>query len=235
MLGFSAPQGAGKTTLTADLLRMADELGLRATGVSIDDFYLTRAEQLALSQRHGGVRFFAHRGYPGTHDVALGTRVLEALKSIGANGEVRVPSYDRSAFMGQGDRRPESSWPRRKGPLDLVVVEGWMLGFLPVAASTLADPSLGPVNESLKAYSAWTAMLDAFIWLEPTDPRFVVDWRAEAEAQARAAGREAMTDAEVRAFAADFLPAYETYLPTLRGVRPGPVLHLMIGRDRLPV
>ena len=44
-----------------------------------------------------------------------------------------------------------------------------------------------------------------------------------------------MTDAEVRAFAADFLPAYETYLPTLRSVRAGPVLNLMIGRDRLPV
>ena len=170
---------------------------------------------------------------PGRTTSRLGTRVLAALKSIGAAGEVRVPSYDRSAFMGQGDRRPESAWPRIRGPLDLVIVEGWMLGFRPRSA-TLADAQLRVVNECLEAYAAWTALLDALIWLEPTDPGFVLDWRAEAEAEARAEGRAGMTDAEVRAFAADFLPAYQTWLPTLRDLRPGPVLHITIGRDRLP-
>ena len=215
-LGLSAPQGAGKTAMTAGLCRRAAAEGLRAIGISIDDFYLGRAEQLALSRRHAGNRFLAERGYPGTHDIALGARVLADLKALGAGDEIALPAYDRSVFMGRGDRRPEDAWPRAKGPLDLVILEGWMLGFSAVEDSSLADPHLREVNTYLRAYGAWTAMLDALIWLEPAEIDFAVDWRAEAEADARAEGRGGMTDAEVRAFTAGFLPAYATYLPTVR-------------------
>jgi hypothetical protein len=46
-----------------------------------------------------------------------------------------------------------------------------------------------------------------------------------------------MSDADVRAFASGFLPAYETFLPGLRRGPPvaGPVLSVTIGRDRLPL
>jgi D-glycerate 3-kinase len=219
--------------MTAAFCRAASAEGLRAVGISIDDFYLTRRQQLALSRRHADNRFLAQRGYPGTHDVALGKRVLVGLKRLGAR-ELALPSYDRSAFMGQGDRRPQTACPRTTGPLDLVILEGWMLGFRPVDDDI--DPDLRPINEYLRAYAAWTTLLDAFIWLEPVDVRVVVDWRAEAEADARASGRTAMTDEQVRAFAARFLPAYETYLPTVRD-HPvaGPALRILIGRDRLPL
>lgn len=237
VVGFSAPQGAGKTTVAAALCRMAGEERLSAVAVSIDDFYLTRAEQLDLSRRYAGNRFFEHRGYPGTHDIALGERVLGALKHLRAGDEVALPSYDRAAALGRGDRRPEVEWVRTRGPLDLVILEGWMLGFQPVEESVIADPQLHPVNELLRSYRVWTAFLDALIWLDPEDYRCVVDWRAEAEADARKAGRGGMGDADVRTFAAGFLPAYETYLPGMRlgPIITGPVLRVTIGRDRLPL
>ncbi len=43
-----------------------------------------------------------------------------------------VPRYDKSCHGGRGDRAPESAWPVVKGPLDIVLFEGWMLGFTPV-------------------------------------------------------------------------------------------------------
>src|ERR1019366_8018914 len=95
LVGLSAPQGAGKTTLTRELCRLASEDGLRAASVSIDDFYLARQEQIDLAKRHADNPYLQHRGYPGTHDVHLGTRVLTALKNIDEHGRVALPSYDR--------------------------------------------------------------------------------------------------------------------------------------------
>ena len=46
--------------------------------------------------------------------------------------QVAVPRYDKAAHEGRGTRAPESSWPRVKGPLDIILFEGWMLGFSPV-------------------------------------------------------------------------------------------------------
>jgi D-glycerate 3-kinase len=237
IVGLSAPQGAGKTTVTTALCRIAREAGLRALGLSIDDFYLARAEQVALSRRQAGNPFLAQRGFPGTHDVALGAEVLAALRGLRPGEEIALPSYDRSADQGHGDRRPESAWPRATGPLDFILLEGWMLGFVPLDPGAIAVPQLGPVNELLAGYAVWTAFLDALIWIEAEDCRYVVDWRAEAEAEARAAGRGGMSDAEVRAFAARFLVAYELYLPTMRLAPPvaGPLLRVTIGRDRLPL
>ncbi len=79
LLGISGPQGGGKSTLAAGLVAALGADGLRALAVSIDDFYLTHQEQQALASRYPGNRYLAYRGYPGTHDVSLGTRTLDAL------------------------------------------------------------------------------------------------------------------------------------------------------------
>lgn len=46
VLGVSAPQGCGKTTLVEEMKRMLDAAGYPCAVLSIDDFYLTRAEQV---------------------------------------------------------------------------------------------------------------------------------------------------------------------------------------------
>ena len=50
ILGLSAPQGAGKTTIMAEVCNALAEEGLNAASISIDDFYLTRHEQIALAR-----------------------------------------------------------------------------------------------------------------------------------------------------------------------------------------
>lgn len=47
VVGISAPQGCGKTTLVSEMKRMLENVGYSCVVVSIDDFYLTGAEQVS--------------------------------------------------------------------------------------------------------------------------------------------------------------------------------------------
>jgi D-glycerate 3-kinase len=213
-IGMQAPQGGGKTTLVTHALALLPELGLRGTGVSIDDFYLTRAEQLALADAHPGNPYLEHRGYPGTHDVDLGVRTLVELKQLGpdaAGRRVRVPVYDKSAHGGRGDRAPLDHWREVEAPLDLVFVEGWMFGFTPVAETRLDDARLAEPNRALAAYDRWYQFLDAFVVLRAIDPAFVLKWRVEAEEAAKATGKPGLDRAAIEDYIRRFIPAYAHY------------------------
>jgi len=77
-----------------------------------------------------------------------------------------VPRYDKSAFGGAGDRAPEDTWPAVAGPLDVVLFEGWMLGFSPVGADAAAaiDDAVAFVDDRLGAYrDAWDAFVDSWL------------------------------------------------------------------------
>jgi D-glycerate 3-kinase len=213
LIGIQAPQGGGKTTLVSHLLAQLPALGLRGTGVSIDDFYLTREGQLRVAEAHPGNPYLEHRGYPGTHDVDLGEATLASLRTPGeaGAGRVRVPVYDKSAHGGRGDRAPESTWREVTETIDLVFVEGWMLGFSPVLESTLADPCLVAPNRALAAYDRWHRLLDSFVVLRATDPNFVLRWRVEAEEAMRASGKPGLNRAAIEDYIRRFLPAYATY------------------------
>jgi D-glycerate 3-kinase len=211
MVGLQAPQGGGKTTLVTHLLRCLTDLGLSGTAVSIDDFYLTREEQVSLADRHPGNPYLEHRGYPGTHDVALGEATLAALRGIAPGERVRIPVYDKSQHGGRGDRVPASSWRQVTGPLDMVFVEGWMLGFAPVADSALEDSWLVEPNRALAAYERWHRYLDCFVTLRALDPTFVLRWRVEAEEAMRASGKPGLSRAQIEDYIRRFLPAYRTY------------------------
>lgn len=64
-------------------------------------------------------------------------------------------SYDKSAYSGKGDRADPATWPRAAGPLDVVLFEGWMLGFAPVGDAEAAgvDANLAPVNAFLRRHA----------------------------------------------------------------------------------
>lgn len=47
VVGISAPQGCGKSTLVSEMQRMLEKAGHSCVVVSIDDFYLTGAEQVS--------------------------------------------------------------------------------------------------------------------------------------------------------------------------------------------
>lgn len=232
-VGINAPQGAGKTTLCNYLIERFTNAGLRSLALSIDDFYLTHQAQLALAQAHPENLFWQARGYPGTHDIELGYRVLE---SLSAGGDVRVPRYDKSAFFGKGDRMPENTFALVTGFFDIVLLEGWMLGFPPIVESTLEDPRLALPNSALPSYQKWLRFLNAFIQIEAEKFENIVQWRVQAESTLRNSGKSAMSDTEVQKYAESFLPAYRSYVPALRENPPLPadqVLRLKLNLSRL--
>jgi D-glycerate 3-kinase len=235
VLGIQGPQGCGKSTLASALVDAFGDVGLRSAAVSIDDFYLTHAEQLALAERHKANPYLLYRGYPGTHDVALGARMIESIVRLRPGEEALVPAYVKSAHGGRGDRAPRSDWRRVVGPIDALFVEGWMLGFSPVDDATI-EPELRAPNALLAAYASWTDSLDSFVHLDVASLDAIVSWRIDAERARRALGHDALSDDEARDYIERFLPAYRAYLPRLRARPPsGDVRTIELAPDRMPV
>lgn len=236
-IGMNSPQGAGKTTLTRWLCEQLAKCDLLAVTMSIDDFYLTREAQVALAKSSPDNPHLQMRGYPGTHDLELGTATLGALKEQSEEQSVVVPRYDKSAHDGKGDRVPESGWKTLKTAPDIIIVEGWMLGFQSNLEAERRDPCFAPINEALPKYVDWYAFFDAFIYLRAQNYRFVLDWRVEAEEKMKALGLPGMTREEVEAYAAAFMVAYEAFSHTVSQETIGVehYLEVVIGQDRLPI
>lgn len=142
VVGITGPQGLGKSTL-AESLQDELESGLHPCGrlnvqrFSLDDVYLSHSAQTALAQQQTENPLIQTRGQPGTHDIGLCLRMLDAL--CGPCGKyVKVPEYDKSAFGGEGDRAFDGYIPSEKEisvarqtpePLDIIIFEGWCVGF----------------------------------------------------------------------------------------------------------
>ena len=233
-IGIRAPQGGGKTTLVQHLLELLPQFGLRGVGLSIDDFYLTRAEQLCVAAEHPGNPYLEHRGYSGTHDVELGVRTLDALRAL-AGQTMRLPRYDKSAHGGRGDRAPASKWVEARGPIDLVFLDGWMLGHIPVPEDRLPDPALIPANRALARYAQWMDRLDAFVVLRALERDYVLRWRVQAEEHMKAQGRPGLSREAIEDYVRRFLPAYEIYGAS---IPPQPVdrtLDIVLDERRAPI
>lgn len=225
VFGISAPQGSGKSTLVEQLVAMLEHSGRSAVDISIDDFYLTFKDQRALAASNSKNPLLQVRGNAGTHDLALGNSTLKQLmKATSADSEVAIPRYDKSQQDGQGDRAPQQTWPVKRGAVDVVLFEGWMLGFPPFSDSKKAadvQADLYAVNELLQQYVAdWDAFVDAWLVLKVADPSFVYRWRQEAETKMLATGKTGMTEEQVKDFVDRYMPAYRAYLPAL--YRSGP-------------
>jgi D-glycerate 3-kinase len=216
VLGISGGQGSGKSTLTEFLGVILERgFGLRVAALSLDDIYLTRVERERLA---GAVHpLLMTRGVPGTHDVALGIRVIDALRRAGPGDTVPIPSFDKAT----DDRRPERAWPRHTGRADVIMLEGWCLGALPEEDAALREPinqleateDKGGrwrryVNDRLRGeYRDLWAQLDVIVMLEVPGMDRVFEWRwlqerklAESHATTGAPGTRIMDEAGVRRF-----------------------------------
>ncbi|PRW59300.1 D-glycerate 3- chloroplastic [Chlorella sorokiniana] len=244
VLGISAPQGCGKTTLCEQLQSLFEYTGASAASISIDDFYLTYQGQQEVATANPGNPLLQMRGNAGSHDMGLGTDTLQALKAATrAGSSVPIPRYDKSAYSGKGDRADASTWPQAQGPVDVVLCEGWMLGFAPVsdAAAAASDANLVAVNAALRSYkTAWDSFVDSWLVVKVAQPDYAYRWRLQAEQAMRATGKPAMTDEQVAAFVDRFMPAYRCYLPGLYSegpttARPGHLLVVEVDEGREPV
>jgi D-glycerate 3-kinase len=201
LLAIAGAQGSGKTTLTRLLTAELVRLGLRAVSCSLDDFYLTRAQRVALAAAVHPL--LITRGVPGTHDVVLCQRTLARLR----HDAVRLPAFDK----GLDDRRAEHEWPLA-GPADLVILEGWCLGARPQSAAALQTP-VNALERDEDPDGRWRAFInaalagpyrtlfdgfDALVYLQVPDFDAVRRWRGEQELQLPPAQR--MTPAALDRF-----------------------------------
>ncbi|XP_037413788.1 D-glycerate 3-kinase, chloroplastic-like [Triticum dicoccoides] len=244
VIGVSAPQGSGKTTLVFALDYLFRVSGRNSATLSIDDFYLTAAEQGKLRETHAGNALLEFRGNAGSHDLQFSIETLESLIKLTKEGtKMKLPRYDKSAFGGRGDRADPSTWPEVEGPTEVVLFEGWMLGFkpLPNEVVTAVDPQLEVINKNLEAYyDAWDRFIESWIVIKIKEPNCVFQWRLQAEVAMRADGKAGMSDEEVMDFVSRYLPAYHAYLPTLykegpNGAKKDHLLVIDIDEERTPI
>ncbi|WP_309646312.1 kinase [Phenylobacterium sp.] len=216
LVGICGPQASGKSTLTAVTRRMLEEGGLTVALFSLDDLYLSHAERQALGRDVHPL--LATRGVPGTHDVALGLALIEALKGPGETG---LPSFDKA----RDDRRAQAEWPRFQGPADVILFEGWCVGARALEPGALTDPVndlerrhdprgawRGFVNAALAGpYGELFGRIDLQVLLRAPGFEVVLDWRREQERKLRErlareggdAGRT-MSDEQVDEFIAHY-------------------------------
>lgn len=184
-------QGSGKSTLAAQVAALAESRGLRVAVLSIDDFYLGRRERQRLARQVHPL--LATRGPPGTHEVPLACRTLDALRE---GVPVRLPRFDKLADT----RLPPSRWPMARG-VDLVLLEGWFLKTPAQAIDELHQP-INRVereedpdgtwrrycNDALaRDYPALWSRLDRMLFLQPPGFESVPRWRWQQEAALQAA------------------------------------------------
>ena len=207
-------QGSGKSTLAGQMAALAKAAGILSMALSIDDFYLGRRERRELARRVHPL--LAQRGPPGSHDVALACRTLDALRTMQPGEVLRVPRFDKLADT----RLPPSRWtPVRQRP-DLIFFEGWLLGVQPQAAADLyravnafetrRDPDgrwRAWCNRALADYAPLWARLDHLAWLKGPGFDIVGAWRWQQEQTLQAARPRcaAMSREQVD----DFVQAFE--------------------------
>jgi len=189
VIGINGAQGSGKSTLCMFLEVLLVEHNQRSATLSIDDLYLTKAERDRLAREVHPL--LATRGVPGTHDTALGRSIIEDFR---AGRDLEIPRFDKSV----DDRLSEPE--RVKGPLQVLLFEGWCLGAVPQGDAALAEPvndleaAEDPdlvwrryVNEALDGgYKALFGELDILVMLKVPDFAAVRRNRALQEDKLRA-------------------------------------------------
>ena len=136
VIGLSGPQGSGKSTVVKAVAEVLREkpYNLNVVEFSLDDVYLTHADQVKLA--NNGNTLLQHRGLPGTHDISL---CMETLDSLASQKTTKIPQYDKSAFYGEGDRASLSEFITAQPPFDIVLFEGWCVGFSKLPVQTVED------------------------------------------------------------------------------------------------
>ena len=193
VLGINGAQGTGKSTL-ADFIAevLTEEAGAELAVLSIDDFYLTLEDRQRLAKDVHPL--LTTRGVPGTHDLPLAFKTMNALMTGEAG--VFLPRFAKST----DDRAPEDVWPITDGPVDVIILEGWCVGSVPEAEAALEEPIneleseedqaaywRTYVNDCLQGeYQILYGMLDKLIMLKAPNFECVYNWRLEQEQKLRA-------------------------------------------------
>ena len=216
IVGINGAQGSGKSTLCALLAELLEKnFACRCCVLSIDDLYLTRAERQKLARRVHPL--LATRGVPGTHDVGLGLRLLEQLRTAAADSCTLIPRFDKAA----DERVPERLWDVFHGRPDLILFEGWCVGAVAQGEPELTVPanSLEETEDAVKIWRCYVnqclkedypplfEQLDLLLMLKIPRWEMVSRWRGHQEEQL--AGRRRGSGVMKRAALQRFIMHYE--------------------------
>ncbi|WP_298450294.1 hypothetical protein [uncultured Marinobacter sp.] len=186
VIGIHGAQGTGKSTL---VLFMKELLSKRwnypTASFSLDDIYLTRAERRELAEQVHPL--LLTRGVPGTHDLELGQRVIDQLRTAQPGDETAIPGFDKA----MDDRAPAGDWPVFKGRPAVILLEGWCVGARAQSKTALAAPvNLMEEQEDAKrvwrtyvnqclstTYKEFFSQLDSLIMLKAPSMESVLEWR----------------------------------------------------------
>lgn len=204
---LSLESSLGKSHLANQLIRTPELSHLKLANLSLDDLYLSHQRLEDLAKTNPSNPLLSGRGQAGTHDLKLGIKVLKELKGSKEGSQIKIPVFEKSLFGGQGDRLSESEWVSVEGKVDVVIFEGWMLGFHSISNERLEElcklsrkqakkelrldydeafylglkeESLRVVNEGLRGYEQglWKE-IDTFLELRPERMGYVWEWRLE--------------------------------------------------------
>lgn len=236
LVALNGCQGSGKTTV-GDYLCCAllEDHGVPAIALSLDDFYLTRAEREDLAARVHPL--LQTRGVPGTHDMGLLRDTLGQLLQPGPTAHISIPRFDKAI----DDRKPAGEWDKVTSPVQVVLLEGWCMGVQPEPADALATPVndleriedpdgdwRGYCNRVVaEEFPPLYALVDQWVMLQAPSFDCVFEWRQEQEQKLAAtlSAEDAAALMDEKALRR-FIEHYERYTRQCLAQLPGKVNHL---------
>lgn len=212
LVGVNGAQGSGKSTFSHTLQRVLRAIGIESLVLSLDDYYLSRAEREVLAQTIHPL--LETRGVPGTHNLQRLEHVLQQLKRGQPGETLSLARFDK----GSDDCVADQCWTVPQDGLQIVLLEGWCIGALPQQEPALSrainvleqeEDATGEwrrfVNQQLQQqYSALFDQLDLLVMLQVPSMEQVVSWRQLQEEKLRACQGRGMTPLQIVRFVSLF-------------------------------
>ena len=188
-VGLAGGQGTGKTTISSIIKIILEKyFKLNVFKISIDDFYKTRKERIALSKKVHPM--LLTRGVPGTHDINM---MLDFFKKSKAKKfkNMKLPNFNKAI----DDRFPKNKWNTINKRPNVVIFEGWCVGARAEANKTLKKSINSMekandhkqvwrkyVNQQLKTkYKKLYSQLNCMIYLKAKNFSLLQKWRLKQE------------------------------------------------------
>jgi len=153
LIGINGAQGTGKSTLAKLLSALLTKSGHRVANLSIDDFYYSKAKRQELAVDIHPL--LASRGVPGTHDVDLALHLLKQLAEAGPEQQITLPGFDKSL----DDCLPVEVCEQIRGPVDIIILEGWCVGVKPQPKDKLS-PAINELEGNEDSDGRWRSYVN---------------------------------------------------------------------------